>query len=304
MAAGQVIYTPQHIILNPVLGEGASTPDAAPSSAIMGYALGDPRAPFNPGSGKAGIQAFVSTGRIKSVAFNPATASTTNIAAAAHVVSGTAMTLVSSTGAGITVLTTPFYCEPSGITIPTGTLCIDGLPSYTTFGTGFVSSYYNPSGMIARAIAVTAAASATGGVFTVKGADVYGYPMSQTITAVANSTVNGLKAFKFIYSVTPGVTDSSHNYSIGTADVYGLPFVANQFCDVFFYFNNIIGLFATYVAPDTTSPATAATGDVRGTLAVTADGTKRLEVFSSITLGMLSNVTGGLTVGLFGQPQV
>lgn len=306
MAAGQVIYTPQHIILNPLLGPAGTggTPDAAPSSAIMGYAVGDPRVVFAPGSPKAGVQAFMGSGRIKSVAGAPSTAATNNIAAAAHTVSGTKMTLVSSSGAGITVMATAFYCEGSGNTIPAGSLAIDGLPTYTTFGQGFVTSLYNPAGALARAIAITAVASATGGVFTVAGADYYGYPMTQTITAVANSTVNGLKAFKFVFSVTPGVTDNSHNYSVGTADVFGLPLVANQFCDSEFYWNNVLGLFATYTAPDATIPATAATGDVRGTIAPSSgsDGTKRLEIFQALTLGMVSNAN--LAIGMFGQPQV
>jgi hypothetical protein len=300
MAAGQVIYSPQHIVLNPL-----GTPDAAPSSAIMGYALADPRVPFAPGSTKAGVQAFVAGGRVKGVGFNPATAANANIAAVAHVVSGTAMTLVSATGAGITVLATAFYCEGSGNTIPAGSLAIDGLPSYTTFGQGFVSSFYNPSGMLARAVSITAVAGATGGAFTVRGADVYGYPMSQTITAAASSTVASLKAFKFIFSVTPGVTDNSHNYSVGTADVFGFPLIASQFCDAQIYWNNVLQVFAQYTAPDATVPATAATGDVRGTFTPSssaADGTKRLEVFQAVTLGMLSNAS--LAIGLFGQPQV
>lgn len=304
MAAGQVIYTPQHIVLNPMSGAGA-TPDAAPSSAIMGYAVADPRVPFAPGSTKAGIQGFVASGRIKSVGFNPSTAAAANIAAVQHITSGTAMTLVSSTGAGITVLATPFLCEGSGNTIPAGSLVIDGLPTPTTFGQGFVSSFYNPSGMLARAVSITAVASATGGAILIKGADVYGYPMSQSITSAASTTVNSLKAFKFIFSAVPTFTDSSHNYSIGTADIFGFALIANQFCDAQIYWNNALQVFAQYTAPDVTVPATTATGDVRGTFTPTAsaaDGTKRLEVFQALTLGMLSNAS--LAVGMFGQPQV
>jgi hypothetical protein len=303
MAAGQIIYSPQHIILNQTLGEGSPTPDAAPSTAVLGYGIIDPRVPFSPNSPKAGIMGFYS-GSVKTVGAAPAAIATANIAAAAHVVSGTAMTLVSSTGAGITVTTTPFYCEGSGNTIPTGTLVIDGLPTYQPFGTGFISNFYLPAGALARAVSVTAVASATGGVFTVKGADYYGFPMSQTITAVANTTVTGLKAFKFIYSVTPGVTDNSHNYSVGTSDVYGFPLIANQFPNLTIYWNNVLQLFATYTAPDATIPATAATGDVRGTFTAgsASDGTKRLEVVQLPTLGMMS--ASPVSVGMFGQPQV
>ena len=49
--------------------------------------------------------------------------------------------------------------------------------------------------------------------FTVSGYDIYGYPMTNAITVTSGSTsgttVNGTKAFKYITSVTPSVTDTT-----------------------------------------------------------------------------------------------
>lgn len=303
MAAGQIIYTPQHIILPQTApGQGKPAPDAAPSSAIMGFAIADPRPPYSPNDAHGAIKAWFAATSMKVVGQAPSTVATNNIAAAANPVSGTPMALVSSTGAGITVLAASFLALGSGNTIPSGSLAIDGNPVYTNFGLGFVSTFYAASAGVARAVSVTAVASATGGVFAVRGADFYGFPMEEDITAVANSTVLGKKAFKWIFSVTPAVTDGGHTYSVGTTDIYGLNVRADKFADTTLFFDDVLLVKANFTAAVSTT-ATATSGDVRGTITsgVTADGTKILQAYVLPTLTMMANAT--LAVGMFGVAQ-
>lgn len=313
MSARTAFTAPAHVAGARVPpGSNGGPPDQAPSLFWGGNGVQDPRVPYNTmnSASGAGICGWYGQGLIKVIGQVPSAISTTNIAAAQTLASGTPMTLVGTTGAGITVLATSMLAIGSMNTIPARALAIDGAPTYTAFGSlpnSFRTVFYDASGMIARAVSVTAAASATGGTITIRGADIYGYPLTQTVTAVAASTVNTLKAFKFVYSVTPGFTDGSHNYSIGTADVFGFPLIVKQTPDAWVYWHGVAQTIAgsTFTTAVLTSPSTAALGDVRGTWAPTSDasdGTKRLDIYVNVTLGDVATVPQ--STGLFGQPQV
>ena len=225
----------------------------------------------------------------------PSAIATNNIAANQHTTNGTALTLVSTSGAGITVTTTATTIAQTGNVVASGALAIDGLPGVITFGQNKTFAVADPSKAIARAISITAAASATGGAFTVVGADVYGTPQTETITAVANSTVNGKKGFKFVISVTPAFTDGTYNYSVGTTDIYEFPVRVDKFGYTAITWNNAnISANTGFVAADTTSPATATTGSVRGTYATqsASDGTKQIQIFIAIPPQNMSSVAG------------
>jgi hypothetical protein len=80
-----------------------SNPDAGPSFFYQGNALLDPRTPFTYQPGLARAYAWAMTADIPIIDQSPSTASATNIAAAQAPTAGTALTLVSSSGSGITV---------------------------------------------------------------------------------------------------------------------------------------------------------------------------------------------------------
>jgi hypothetical protein len=85
--------------------------------------------------------------------------------------------------------------------------------------------FLDPRQAITRAVAITGVAGGTGGAITVAGWGPYGQPMRETIAAGAGAvTTYGKKCFKAIGTVTPGFTDATHNYSVGTADVFGFAF--------------------------------------------------------------------------------
>lgn len=115
---------------------------------------------------------------------------------------------------------------------------------------------------------------------TIFGTDFYGLPQTETITFNGTTTVNGRKAFLSITRVSVSAALAG-NASVGTADIFGLPFrVANRNYAITGW-NGAIVTTGTFTAADATSPATSTTGDVRGTFAVpdAANGTKRLTVW-------------------------
>ena len=155
------------------------------------------------------------------------------------------------------------------------------------FGFAGTIQLWNPGDMISRAVSITSTTSQVVQTFTINGLDVYGYPMTEVITlsGTTATTTNGKKAFKYISSVTPSVTDATGNYSVGTQDVIGFPLRSDNYqigadFDVTLMMNNATIASATgYTAAVLTTP-TNATGDVRGAYALqtASNGTLRFIV--------------------------
>jgi hypothetical protein len=180
----------------------------------------------------------------------------------------------------------------------------------STIGFGPESSInvFNPGDMSSRTLLYTASsASGVGGPITTRGFDVYGYPITETVTIAPGTalTIAGTKAFKYVLSSTPGFTDATYNYSVGTNDVVGLPFRSDGFqlgglpADVSLVFNAAaIAATTGYLAAVLLTP-TASTGDPRGTYALqtASNGTLRLV---AVQAPPIANVQ--TAIGLFGQP--
>jgi hypothetical protein len=369
----------------PVISYGQNTvgnvtdynPELGPSLFWGGVGRIDPRFPYNyePGQNFGNFTAGFGTSDTQTLSYAPYALGAAAIAAAANVVSGTAMTLVSSnsTSTGVSVnasvinfnngqtvtglLLLDGYASFTGVVannvltvsaltgtvtvgmtlsgtgVASGTVIVNqltgpagGAGTYTVTGNATVSSttitaqatggyaalaqpfgqvgtvnLWNPQALISRAVSITGSASATGGAFLVSGYDIYGVPMTETITATSGATTtNGKKAFKYIASVVPQFTDA-HNYSVGTTDIYGLPLRADFFSDISInYASAVVTANTGFTAAVTTSPATSSTGDVRGTYALqsAADGSKRLSVRQFILPANMSSLAG-----LFGVTQ-
>lgn len=180
----------------------------------------------------------------------------------------------------------------------------------------------NPLEMLARCISIGATSTAgAGGAFLVSGWDVYGQPMTETITPAAATTafVYGKKAFKFIKSVVPQFTDSTGQYSVGFGDTFGFPLRQDRWETIEEMYNNTrVVTGVGFLAPVLTNPATAATGDVRGTVQLstngantavaspvvaTTDGTKRLTIIQTLPLWNDISATPLNTVPFIGVKQ-
>ncbi len=296
---------PAHIIKQRAApGNSQQQPDSAPSLAYGGMNLLDQRMQYNRFNGLGNGVAAAAVGwagqdNVVVLDYTPPASSTTNIAAGAHVVSGTAMALVSTSGAGVTVTSSALTAMPSMNVVPSGTLAMGVQMGYLFLGTRDITAFYDPTKAWACAVSITGVSAGSGGAFTVRGADVYGFPVSETITVAAGvNTVNGKKAFKWVYSVTPGFTDPN-NYSVGTTLITGLNLAADSAGYTGEWLSGT-GITAnqTIVAAVTTS-ATAITGDVRGTTILTAAA---YVLTVKVSAARLTNTTL-LSIGLFGVAQ-
>lgn len=183
----------------------------------------------------------------------------------------------------------------------TGVAGISGVPKIP-YGLQFQGAIrgYNPQCMFGRNIRITTGTGDTA-VYTVVGFDVYGYPMTEAITANGATTVSGKKAFKYVTSVTPvGTVGGATSASVGTGDVFGFPLFSQNFYDCQIFWNaGLITANTGYLAGVLTTPS-ATTGDVRGTYAVqsASDGSKQLYIVQSPLAVNRSSM-----VGLFGNTQ-
>lgn len=126
----------------------------------------------------------------------------------------------------------------------------------------------------------------------VAGWDYLGQKMSWTGTLNGATPVLCPKAFRWIDSVTFGAAADTVSVSVGYTDVLGLPYTAtNMYAEVK---NDAAAANAgTFVACVTTNPATATTGDVRGTylpLTVIPNGTVTFRVYLGLKPGNLHGV--------------
>jgi hypothetical protein len=192
------------------------------------------------------------------------------------------LTQVASLASATTITVTPTAVPlATNATAPIGTGDLwgpnpNGFPAplaASPFIAGGPGLFLDPRQTIARVVSISSGAGAAGGDFTVAGWDIYGQPMTETITVGAGvATAYGQKAFKYIASVTPLATNA-FNYSVGTGDAFGFHFRSDTWEDTL-----VSWVAATQVATqgwtagDQTSPATATTNDVRGTIQTGAAG--------------------------------
>lgn len=284
-----------------------NNPDWSPSLFSMGAGFADHRAPYAyvPGN-SVGARGWWGIDNIAICNQVPSTASATAIAAAQVPVAGTAMTLVSSSGAGITV-STSITSASTGVLV-TGLLAIDGAMGTVSLtptqnGTGVPNLMWDPTKALARTIQLTSAGNDSSGTATVRGYDLYNFPMTETITLSNGTVATGKKAFKYVASITPGGTLSGSNLSAGQSDTIGFMLRSDlfQYLQIYWPDTTLISSNTGYTAAVTTSPATATTGDVRGTYALqtASNATRRLVMFLTLPV---ANV--GTAVGVTGVTQI
>lgn len=277
-----------------VNGEPAGqNPQTGPMLCHHGHALLDLRAPFTyqPGSvaGKP-FYGFLTT-QVTAIDQVPSAIADNNIAASQSP-GAAALTLVSSSGAGITVGQS-ITNAVTGATV-TGLLAIDSKVGTVAYGTDGTVNIWDTNTMLARALRITSGGNDSGITFNVVGYDIYGYPMTENITGANIGIATGAKAWKYIKSITPS-SAAAGTVKVGTADIFGFPVRADRFAYTEIWWNNgSITANTGFTAAVTTSPATSTTGDVRGTYAVqsASDGTKRLQVFITLDATNAKTATG------------
>lgn len=159
---------------------------------------------------------------------------------------------------------------------------------------------------VPRCVTITAAGANTA-TYTVTGYDQYGQRMSVALAAPSTSTVASTKAFKTVISVTnANATAGTNGLTVGFNDKLGLPVRCTDagYVTAVKWNNTLADDAGTFVAADTTSPATTATTDVRGcyTPSSASNGTKRLVM--CISLPALACGPTATRIGALGVDQV
>lgn len=117
-------------------------------------------------------------------------------------------------------------------------------------------------------------------VLTITGTDVYGNTMVEALTLNGTSAVVGKKAFKTITSVACSKAIANGAF-VGSGDILGLPvFLPGAGRVLAELQDGAAATAGTIVAGDTTEPATATSGDIRGTYDpnAAADGSRKFSL--------------------------
>jgi hypothetical protein len=180
-------------------------------------------------------------------------------------------------------VTAPTVASYIPLTAGTGVTTVSGIYNVFTNTTDTIYFFDTP-----RAVTITLGTGATPTTFTVWGFDQDDLFMTEQISAVAAATTSGKKAFAGVTRVWAGGATITV-VSVGTSGVIGLPYVLNNVNRIIngnFGIPTVIaaipatGIGTNYTIADQTAPATAITGDIRGTVLLpsAADGIKRLIV--------------------------
>lgn len=165
--------------------------------------------------------------------------------------------------------------------------------SIATATTVDISSAYTIADKYGRCLQVVASGASTASV-SVKGWDYLGQPITETFTLNGTSPVLGKKAFKTLGSFVINTTTSATTINLGTALGLGLPYKAIK--AEWETANGAIAAAGTLTAPVLTDPATATTGDPRGTYVstTTPDGSTIITAAFDMVNDVNTSNNGGL----------
>ena len=287
----------------------------APSVFDLGQMLMDPRVAYTyqPGSGVS-TKTFGFYDSVGNVDYVPTAITNSASAFVVLTVVSTGVStyaLAAASSANGTYSTTIIAPETGQVT---GTLlAIDSTASYVTFAQDGTIAAWNPGAGTGRNITINKSSNLDAGTFTVAGRDMYGYKITEQITASTSKNVAGVKAFKYISSITNCTTPTSTSVSIGFGDVYGLPLYV-PYCgsntDIRLLASGYssavaVALSSANTALGSTATQTATTADVRGTYAssTASNGTLRLQMTVTPSASGIAAITSTNVAPLFGQAQ-
>lgn len=311
-----------HVVYGITVGSSGNVQEyneeRGPSLFDLGQATMDPRAiqfGYDPGA-PVGTQIKSFWDQMGYVDYIPFTATASAIlvsSASGAPVAGTALTLapISSNGAFQTTIIAPETGRAVSV------VAIDSTAATLNYGTAGTVSVWNPSAGTGRTILVVNTSNANSEQYIVRGRDMYGFKMTETISASTTSTGSGQgrKAFKYIVSVTPSTatTVSATGVAIGFADTFGLPLYMPYTNGVSIWassvptVSNLIALTSvnTLVA-STAVTATTSTPDVRGTYTssiatngTSANGANGGAVTSTgVRITMLQQITANMAAAI------
>lgn len=289
-------------------------PQMGPSPFFQGVALYDDRLAYcyQPGQGSSeAVYGWWGSDAIVAIDQVPTTAGENTIAATQSATTTTTRTLTLQTSDTANCTANVSIVRANDGATVTGLLAIDGAMSPITYGSDGSISMWNPANAISRCVRIEGSSNDSGGAFTIKGYDLYGYAMQETLTGPISTTAGSTfvvtqKAFKYIASITCSGTINSTGITVGVADVFGAPlrFTNPGRCNVTL-FTTASNTFSTvtastgFTAGSSATTQTSTTADVRGTWSSTtaSDGALR------ITMTCRPNPAALASTGIFGPTQ-
>ena len=231
--------------------------------------------------------------------------------------------VASVSGASVTMVDAALATLASGTQV--GSADQSGLVAFPYNNAG-IDTFLDPVQALSRVLrVVNTNVGDTGYSLIVRGYDYANVPMTETIAVTANGTAYGKKAWKYITQMNlwrASSTTTTGNISVGTGDVFGLNVRSDFWEYLNVYYNATFQTAAPggagngWLAADATNPATGTTGDVRGTLQVSAagggantfaggapNGVLRLAAFMSLPSYNALNATNLNYATLFGVTQ-
>lgn len=217
---------------------------------------------------------------------------------------------------GILVLNTPVVnssLNSTGVGVsiadPTGTC------AWPYFQAGAVA-IADPAHLVARTLSVvSSSASDTAMLFTIQGFDCWNQPMTEQITSNGTTPVLGVKAWKYISTITAshaGSFSTTGTVTVGTGatntGAFGFPLRVDAFEYLEISVNGATVTantgFTAGLAP-TTNPATYTTADIRGTYAMQTapSGAVRMTIFGDLPMYQTAQSTNLNWLQLFGLTQ-
>ncbi len=278
--------------------------DDAPSMFKFGGMILDPRSfyTYNPGQ-DATVRTYgwVGLGYSPVIDQVPTAVSSNGVAQNQALTAATAVTLTASNTANVTINQT-ITNAVTGASV-TGIRAIDGVQAPITYGSDANVAAWSPATAISRNITITTTGNDLGGFWNIAGYDLYGYPVSESVSASSSAaTLTSRKTYKYIASITPVTsgTFGSSSVMVGVGDVFGLPLYVPRGEYIRGIFGSLESL-SSQITAGATATATSTTADVRGTFSSTltsSAGTNRLVVFWSPNVAVT-----GTSEGLVGVTQ-
>lgn len=288
---------------------------AAPSIFYQGVGIADPRPAYNykPGAGvTTDVYGWWGTDRILVIDADISAPGENTVAQTQSSTTATSRTLtLTATDTANATVGVSITRADTGATV-TGLLAIEGAASAVTFGSDATTAFWSPSTMVARRLRFEGSSDDSGGVYTITGYDVYGYPMTETITGSISTTagstfVTTQKAWKYISTIVASGTHNSTGVTIGVTDGLGLPLYIGSPLDVVVGLSSATTSWAfvmtstSAVVPGSTAATqTSTTPDVRGVyISTTAFSSQGHRVKAWVS----PNVASLNSTGLFGGQQ-
>lgn len=278
-AASQSIAVSQNIPLEVFPPGPSATIVTVPAVLDFGFTTGSITAGQKTLTIPAGAYRFFKSGQAIFIAGAGSSAAAPLLTTVASTPSFGATTVTVTTAAVTTASSQPVgTADPSLFNLgnPSVTPTVANVGAWPWIGAG-CTALFDPTQATARCLRVVSnSVSDTGFSVTVRGWDIYGVPMTETIAVTANSTAYGKKAWKYVNTIAllhAGGATTVGTITLGTGDVFGINLKSDFFEYMSIFWNGALQTANTgWLVADSTTPATATTGDTRGTVQLGVNG--------------------------------